>query len=411
MMQAVCILNLPKPTEGRKMKDVVIVSAVRTAVGNFQGGLAVFTATELGGMVIAECVKRAGIKKEQVDEVIFGNVVPTGLGQNPARQAMIKSGLPMAGGAITVNKVCGSGLKAAMLADQAIKCGDAEIIAAGGMESMSNIPYYLENARTGYRMGHSQMVDTMIHDGLWDIVNDYHMGYTADLVAEKYDVSREEMDRFSLESNVKAINAQQQGLFNREIMPLSIKPRKGTPFVFAADEGPRETDLATLGKLKPAFKKEGRVTAGNASKISDGAGCVLMMSREKADQLGVKPLAKVIAQGAAGVDLPDVLVAPIHSIPKVLNKANLSLDAIELHEINEAFAASSLAINKVLGIDPTRVNVNGGAIAIGHPIGCSGVRVLTTLIFAMKHRNVRYGMASLCLGGAEAVSMVIENCR
>lgn len=393
------------------MREVVIVSAVRTAVGNFQGALATFTATELGGMVIAESIKRAGVEKEQVDEVIFGNVVPTGLGQNPARQAMIKSGLPMSGGAITVNKVCGSGLKAAMLADQAIKCGDAEAIAAGGMESMSNIPYYLANARTGYRMGHSQMIDTMVHDGLWDVVNDYHMGYTAELVAEKFEVSREEMDQFALESNAKAIKAQQAGLFKQEILPISIKPRKGAPFLFDADEGPRATDLASLGSLKSAFKKEGRVTAGNASKISDGAGCVLMMSREKADRLGLKPLVKVIAQGAAGVELPDVLVAPIESIPKVLKKANLPLDAIGLHEINEAFAASSLAIAKTLGIDPARVNVNGGAIAIGHPIGCSGVRVLTTLIYAMKHRKVRYGMASLCLGGAEAVSMIVENCN
>ena len=391
------------------MKDVVIVSAVRTAVGNFQGGLSGFTATELGGLVIEESVKRAGIGKEHVDEVIMGNVVPTGLGQNPARQAMIKAALPMEGGAITVNKVCGSGLKAAMLADQAIKCGDADVIVAGGMESMSNIPYYLEKARTGYRMGHASMVDTMVHDGLWDVVNDYHMGHTADLVAKKFDVTREEMDQYSLESNEKAVDAQSKGLFDQEVLSLTIKPRKGEPFQFNTDEGPRKTDLESLGRLKPAFNKDGRVTAGNASKISDGASCVMMMSKDKAAELGLKPLAKVIAQAAAGIELPDVLVAPINSIPKVLNKAGLNLDDIGLHEINEAFAASSLAIIKELGIDARLVNINGGAIAIGHPIGCSGARVLTTLIHAMKLKDVRYGMASLCLGGAEAVSMIIEN--
>ena len=391
------------------MKDVVIVSAVRTAVGNFQGGLSGFTATELGGLVIEESVKRAGIDKEHVDEVIMGNVVPTGLGQNPARQAMIKAALPMEGGAITVNKVCGSGLKAAMLADQAIKCGDADVIVAGGMESMSNIPYYLEKARTGYRMGHASMVDTMVHDGLWDVVNDYHMGHTADLVAKKFDITREEMDQYSLESNEKAVDAQSKGLFDQEVLSLTIKPRKGEPFQFNTDEGPRKTDLESLGRLKPAFNKDGRVTAGNASKISDGASCVMMMSKDKAAELGLKPLAKVIAQAAAGIELPDVLVAPINSIPKVLNKAGLNLDDIGLHEINEAFAASSLAIIKELGIDARLVNINGGAIAIGHPIGCSGARVLTTLIHAMKLKDVRYGMASLCLGGAEAVSMIVEN--
>lgn len=391
------------------MKEVVIVSAVRTAIGNFQGSLSSFSATDLGGMIIEECVQRGGISKEQVDEVIMGNVVPTGLGQNPARQAMIKSGLPMEGGAITVNKVCGSGLKAVMLADQAIKCGDADVIVAGGMESMSNIPYYLEKARTGYRMGNSRMVDTMVHDGLWDVVNDYHMGYTADLVADKFSVSREEMDDYSIESNAKAVESAAAGRFSGEIMPITIKPRKGEPFSFGTDEGPRKTDKTTLAGLKPAFKADGRVTAGNASKISDGSSAVLVMSREKADQLGVKPLARIVAQGAAGVELPDVLVAPIKSIPKVLKKAELELNDIGLHEINEAFASSTLAIMKELGIEKERVNVNGGAIAIGHPIGCSGARVLTTLIYAMKANNVRYGMASLCLGGAEAVSMIVES--
>lgn len=391
------------------MKDVVIVSAVRTAVGNFQGELSSYTATELGGLVIEESIRRAGIDKGEVDEVIMGNVVPTGLGQNPARQAMIKSGLPMEGGAITVNKVCGSGLKAAMLADQAIKANDADIVVAGGMESMSNIPYYLEKARTGYRMGHTKMIDTMVHDGLWDVVNDYHMGNTADLVANKFDISREQMDQFSVDSNDKALEAQGQGLFNDEIMPITIKPRKGEPYTFSVDEGPRKASMESLTKLKAAFSKDGRVTAGNASKISDGAACVVMMSSEKAQQLGVKPMARVVAQAAAGIDLPDVLVAPINSIPKVLKKAGMTLDQIDLHELNEAFASSSLAVIKTLGMDIDKVNINGGAIAIGHPIGCSGARVLTTLLYAMKQKSVQYGMASLCLGGGEAVSMIVEN--
>ncbi|MBN2333095.1 MAG: acetyl-CoA C-acetyltransferase [Deltaproteobacteria bacterium] len=391
------------------MNDVVIVSAVRTAIGNFQGGLSSFTATELGALVIVEAIKRAGIGKELVDEVIMGNVVPIGLGQNPGRQAMIKAGLPMAGGAITVNKVCGSGLKAVMLAEQAIKCGDADIIAAGGMESMSTIPHYLPVSRQGMRMGDWKLVDGMVHDGLWDVVNDYHMGYTAELVSEKFGISREEMDQFSIDSNDKALAAQAAGKFKAEIMPVTIKPRKGDPYVVDTDEGPRKTTLANLEKLRPAFKKDGLVTAGNASKISDGASCTLVMSGEKAAALGLKPLARIVAQGAAGVPLEDVLVAPINSIPKVLQRAGMKLEEIDIHEINEAFATSSVAIVKELGIDMARVNVHGGAVALGHPIGCSGTRVLTTLIYAMKDRDARFGMASLCLGGGEAVSMIIEN--
>jgi len=391
------------------MKEVVIVSAVRSAIANFQGSLSGFSATELGGMVIAEAIARAGIDKAQVDEVIMGNVVPIGLGQNPARQAMIKGGLPMEGGAITVNKVCGSGLKAVMLADQAIKCGDADIIAAGGMENMTNVPYYLDQARSGYRMGNSRMVDGMVHDGLWDVVNDYHMGFTADLVSKKFSVTRAEMDEFSVASNEKALAAAESGRFTAEIMPITIKPRKGEPYTFERDEGPRRTTLEQLAGLKPAFSKDGRVTAGNASKISDGASCTIVMSREKADQLGLKPLARIVAQGAAGIELPDVLVAPMRSIPKVLQKAGMKLDDIDLHEINEAFASSSLAIIKELGIDPERVNVHGGAVAIGHPIGCSGARVLTTLLYALQAYNKRFGMASLCLGGGEAVTLIVEN--
>jgi len=391
------------------MKEVIIASAVRTAIGNFQGGLSDFSATELGGMAIKEAVDRANIDVAQIDEVIMGNVVPTGLGQNPARQAMIKAGLPMESGAITVNKVCGSGLKAVMLAEQAIKCGDADIAAAGGMESMSNMPYYLDAARDGYRMGHGQLVDVMIHDGLWDVVNDYHMGFTAELVAEKYSVNREEMDQFAMTSNDKAIDSAAVGAFKQEIMPVTVKRRKMDPFEFSQDEAPRKATLEALARLKPAFKSDGLVTAGNASKISDGASCLVVMSREKADSLGVKPLARIIAQGSSGVDLPDVLVAPIKSIPKVLKKADLSQDDIDLHEINEAFAVSTVAIIKELGLDSEKVNVHGGAVALGHPIGCSGARVLTTLLHALKSRKKQFGMASLCLGGGEAVSMIIEN--
>lgn len=392
-----------------KMKEVVIVSAVRTAIGNFQGSLSGFTATELGAMTIEAAIERAGIRKEQVDEVIMGNVVPTGLGQNPGRQAMIKAGLPMEGSAITVNKVCGSGLKAVMLADQAIKCGDADIVVAGGMESMSNIPYYLPGARTGYRMGNGEMVDAMVHDGLWDVVNDYHMGVTADLVANKFSITRDEVDAFSVTSNEKATAAQEAGKFKTEILPVMIRPRKGEPFLFDQDEGPRKTTMAQLATLKPVFNKSGVNTAGNSSKISDGSSCVVLMSRDRADELQLKPMARIVAHGAAGIELPDVLVAPIRSIPKVLHKAGLQMYEIALHEINEAFAASSLAIIKDLNIEPARVNIHGGAVAIGHPIGCSGARVLTTLLHALRDRNETYGMASLCLGGGEAVSMIVEN--
>ena len=390
-------------------KDVVIVSALRTAIGNFQGGLSSFTATELGGLAIAGAVDKVGLDKELVDEVIMGNVVPIGLGQNPGRQAMIKAGLPMAGGAITINKVCGSGLKAVMLAEQAIKAGDAEIIAAGGMENMSNIPYYMPAARSGARMGNVAAVDGMVHDGLWDVVNDYHMGYTAELVSKKFSVSREEMDAFSVASNDKALKAIENNAFADEILPIMITPRRGDPYAFKVDEGPRKASMETLAKLRPAFDKNGIVTAGNASKISDGACCLLVMRAERAAELKLKPLARIVAQGAAGVPLEDVLVAPINSIPKVLKKAALKVADIDLHEINEAFATSSVAIIKELGIDPERVNVNGGAVALGHPIGCSGARVLTTLLYSLKNRQKRYGMASLCLGGGEAVSMVVEN--
>ena len=390
------------------MTEVVITSAVRTAIGNFLGALTPFSATELGGKVIEEAVRRSRIQKKDVDEVIMGNVLPFGLGQNPARQAMIKAGLPMSGGAITVNKVCGSGLKAVMLAAQVILAGDADVIVAGGMENMSRVPYYLENARTGYRLWDGKLVDGMVHDGLWDIVNDYHMGYTAEIQSIKFNITREEQDRFAHESNQKAMKANREGKLKEEILPLSIPSKKGEPTVFDTDEGPRETDLKSMAKLKSVFKEGGIVTAANSSKLSDGASALVLMSKEKALALGVKPMVKVGAQAAAGVELEDVLVAPIQSIPKCLKKAGLSLQEIDLFEINEAFSATTVAIFKTLGIVEEKVNVRGGAVAIGHPIGASGARVLTTLLYAMKDRGARRGMASLCLGGAEAVSLIVE---
>jgi acetyl-CoA C-acetyltransferase len=394
--------------EQTPMTEVVITSAVRTAIGNFLGALSPFSATELGGKVIEEAVRRSKIQKKDVDEVIMGNVLPFGLGQNPARQAMIKAGLPMSGGAITVNKVCGSGLKAVMLAAQVILAGDAEVIVAGGMENMSRVPYYLENARTGYRLWDGKLVDGMVHDGLWDVVNDYHMGYTAEIQSIKFNISREEQDQFAHESNLRSMKAIREGKLKEEILPLSIPSKKGEPTVFDTDEGPRETDLKSMAKLKSVFKEGGVVTAANSSKLSDGASALVLMSKEKALALGVNPMAKVGAQAAAGVELEDVLVAPLQSIPKCLKKAGLSLKEIDLFEINEAFSATTVAIFKTLGIEREKVNVHGGAVAIGHPIGASGARVLTTLLYAMKDRGAKRGMASLCLGGAEAVSLIVE---
>jgi acetyl-CoA C-acetyltransferase len=391
-----------------RMKEIVITSAVRTAIGNFLGGLSPFSATELGAKVIEEAVKRSKIKKKDVDEVIMGNVLPFGLGQNPARQAMIKAGLPMSGGALTINKVCGSGLKAVMVAAQVIMAGDADVIVAGGMESMSRVPYYLENARTGYRLWDGKLVDGMVRDGLWDVVSDYHMGYTAEIQSKKFNISRQDQDQFAYESNLKALKAIREGKFKEEILPIPIPSKKGEPTLFEIDEGPRETDLQAMAKLKPVFKEDGVVTAANSSKISDGASALVVMSKEKAMALGVEPVAKVGAQAAAGVELEDVLVAPIQSIPKALRKARLSVKDIDLFEINEAFSATTVAVVKALGIDKSKVNVRGGAVALGHPIGASGARVLTTLLYAMKERGAKRGMASLCLGGAEAVSLIVE---
>lgn len=390
--------------------NVVICSAVRTPMGQFMGKLSGFSATDLGAMVINEAIKRAGIRKDDLDEIIMGNVLPCGLGQNPARQAIIKAeGISFDVGALTINKVCGSGLKAVMILAHAIQAGDADVGIAGGMECMSQAPYYLDGARSGYRMGNGGVADHMIHDGLWDVVNDYHMGYTAELVSEKYAISREDMDKWSYDSNTKAVQATESGRFKEEIMPLSIPQRKGEPIVFDADEGPRIPDMDRMAKLRPAFKDGGLVTAGNASKISDGASALVVMAEDKAKELGAPIMARVLGQASAGLGLEYVLMSPIKAIPKALKKSGLKIDEIDLFEINEAFATSTIGVMKELDIDPSRVNVNGGAVALGHPIGASGARVLTTLLYAMKDRNAKRGLATLCLGGGEAVALVVES--
>jgi acetyl-CoA C-acetyltransferase len=394
------------------MREVVIVSACRTPVGDFAGSLSTVSATDLGTIVLKEAIKRAGIKNEDVDEVIMGSVLPHGLGQNPARQTMIRAGLPWEVGAITVNKVCGSGLKSVMLAAQAIQCNDADVVVAGGQENMNLCPYMLAKARTGYRMNNNKLIDAMVHDGLWDHVNDFHMGISAELIAEKYGVSREDSDSFSMNSYEKVWKAMEEGKFRDEIVPVEVPVRKGDPKIFHEDEIPTRRPKPTmegLARLRPAFKKDGLVTAGNASKISDGAAALVLMSKEKAEELGCKPMVRVGAQGASGMDMKYVLVAPILSIPKVLAKDGLEIGDVDLHEINEAFSTSSVAVNRGLGIDPERVNIHGGSVAIGHPIGASGARVLTTLIYAMKDKGAKVGQASLCLGGGEAVTLVIYN--
>ena len=390
------------------MKEVVIVSGVRTPLGAFNGALGNIPATKLGALVIEEAVKRAGIEKSAVNEAMMGMVLPCGYGQNPAKQAAVQAGMPWEVESITVNKVCGSSLKTVMLAAQAIQTGDADVVVAGGMESMSLAPYYLDKARTGYRMGNGQLVDHMVHDGLWDLVNDFHMGMSNELCSEKYNVSREDQDRFADESYRRALAAIESGRFKDEIMPVEIPQRKGDPKIFDTDECPRETNMDILSKMKPAFKKDGLGTAGNASIISDGASAVVVMSREKAEELGCTILATIGAQASYGIDMKYVLVAPIWAMPKCAAKEGISLDDIDLFEVNEAFSGSSVAIIKELNLDSSRVNVNGGAVAMGHPIGASGCRVLVTLIHEMIKQDKKTGMASLCLGGGEAVAMIVK---
>ncbi|MEX5500602.1 acetyl-CoA C-acetyltransferase [Pseudomonas syringae] len=391
------------------MLDVVIVAATRTAVGSFQGSLASVAAVDLGAAVIRQLLARTGVDGTQVDEVIMGQVLTAGAGQNPARQAAIKAGLPFSVPAMTLNKVCGSGLKALHLATQAIRCGDAEIIIAGGQENMSLSNYVLPGARTGLRMGHASMVDTMITDGLWDAFNDYHMGITAENLAQQYDISREAQDEFAALSQQKAMAAIEAGRFADEITPILIPQRKGDPLSFATDEQPRAgTTAKTLAKLKPAFKKDGTVTAGNASSLNDGAAAVMLMSAAKAEQLGLPVLARIAAYANAGVDPAIMGIGPVSATRRCLDKAGWSLAELDLIEANEAFAAQSLSVGKELGLDPQKLNVNGGAIALGHPIGASGCRVLVTLLHEMIRRDVKKGLATLCIGGGQGVALALE---
>jgi len=391
------------------MQEVVIVAATRTAIGSFQGSLANVSAVDLGAAVIRQLLAQTGLNPSEVDEVIMGQVLTAGAGQNPARQASIKAGLPFAVPAMTLNKVCGSGLKALHLGAQAIRCGDAEVIIAGGQENMSLSNYVMPGARTGLRMGHAQIVDTMISDGLWDAFNDYHMGITAENLVEKYDISREQQDAFAAASQQKAVAAIEAGRFVDEITPILIPQRKGEPLAFATDEQPRAgTTAESLGKLKPAFKKDGSVTAGNASSLNDGAAAVILMSAAKAKALGLPVLAKIAAYANAGVDPTIMGIGPVSATRRCLDKAGWSIDQLDLIEANEAFAAQSLAVAKDLEWDLDKVNVNGGAIALGHPIGASGCRVLVTLLHEMLKRDAKKGLATLCIGGGQGVALALE---
>lgn len=389
--------------------EVVIVSAVRTAIGSFQGALKDVPATKLGALVIEEALTRAGISKDQVDEVIMGNVLQAGLGQNPARQASILAGLPQQVPAMTINKVCGSGLKTIHLATQAIKAGDAEIVVAGGMENMSQAPYLLMGARDGYRMGNQQAVDSMISDGLWCAFNDYHMGVTAENLCANYGLTREEQDEFAARSQQRANAAIEAGKFEEEIVAVEIPQRKGDPIVFNVDEYPKHGSTAEkLGKLRPAFKKDGSVTAGNASGINDGAAAVVVMSKEKALELGVPILATVVANASAGVDPSIMGIGPVEAVAKVMKKSGLTVADMDLVEANEAFAAQALAVDRELKFDAEKLNVNGGAIALGHPIGASGTRIFVTLLHEMKKRDAKTGLATLCIGGGQGVATIVS---
>ena len=391
--------------------DVVIISACRTPVGKFQGSLSDLSAPQLGAIVVREAVLRAKLDPKQVDECIMGNVVSAGLGQNPARQAAIFGGLPPEVGAMTVNKVCGSGLKAVGLAAQALKTGDSSIVVAGGMESMTNAPYLLPQARKGYRLGNAQIIDSMVHDGLWDIYNNYHMGITGENVAEKYGITREEQDEFALNSHRKAVAATKECRLKAQIVPVELPARKkgAAPIIFDKDESPREdTTIEILRSLKPAFKKDGTVTAGNAPGVNDGAAAVVVTSAHRAQELGVQPMVRIVAQATSGIDPKWVMMAPVSAVRKIWQKTGWKNEDVDLYELNEAFSVQALGVMRELGLDPNKVNVNGGAVAIGHPIGASGARVLVTLIYEMIRRDVHRGIAALCLGGGNAVAMAVE---
>jgi acetyl-CoA C-acetyltransferase len=389
-------------------KEVIIASACRTPIGSFGGSLSTLSAPQLGAIVIRESLIRAGVKESDVNEVIMGNVLTAGIGQAPARQAAIFAGLPKSVECMTINKVCGSGLKAVMLGAQAIMLGDADIVVAGGMESMSNVPYILEKARTGYKMGNAVLVDSMIKDGLWDVYNDFHMGNAAELCAKEYNVSRQAQDEFAVQSYQRALEAQKNNYFQSEIAPVTIPQKSGDPIIVKEDEEPKKVKFEKISGLKPAFQKDGTITAANASKINDGAAAVVIMSKEKADALGIKPLARIVGYGSAAKKPEQFTTAPADVIPKVLKKVGMKKEDIDLFEINEAFAVVNLAVSTLLGLDSTRVNIFGGAVALGHPIGASGARILVTLLNAMQHRNVKRGMAAICIGGGEASGMIVE---
>ena len=397
------------------MEDVFIVSAVRTPTGKFLGALKGFKATELGAMVVGEAVSRAGLRPDhvdeidEIDEIIMGNVVSAGLGQNPARQAALGAGLPPTVAALTINKVCGSGLKAVMLARQAIIAGDAEVVVAGGMESMSNAPYLVHRMREGLRLGHSELVDAVVHDGLWDIYNDFHMGMTGEKVAEKYDIAREEMDEYAAESHRRAAAATEAGKFRDEMLPVEIPQRKGDPIVLDRDEPIRsDTNVEALSKLKPIFKKDGTVTAGNAPGMNDGAAALVVASAKAVEEHGLKPIARVVAQAISGLEPEWVMMTPVPAVQKLLAKTGWTNDDVDLVELNEAFAVQACAVTKELSLTKEKTNVNGGAVALGHPIGASGARVLTTLLYALKDRGGRRGIATLCLGGGNGVALAVE---
>jgi acetyl-CoA C-acetyltransferase len=391
------------------MREAVIVAAARTPTGKFMGSLKGFTAPQLGAIAVREAVRRSGVAPERVDEVIMGNVVSAGLGQAPARQAALGAGLPHEVAALTINKVCGSGLKAVMLAAQGIATGEAEVVVAGGMESMSNAPYLLPKAREGMRLGHGELVDSMIKDGLWEAYEDYHMGCCGEIVAEGHKVTRQEQDQYALDSHRKAIAAIKEGRFEDEIVPVPLPQKKGEPLLFTLDESAREdTSLEALGRLKPAFKEGGTVTAGNAPGVNDGAAALVVTSAEFAKQNGLAPLARIVAQAVAGLEPKMVMMTPVPAIRKLWQKTGWGPGDVDLFELNEAFAVQAVAVTRELGLDPTKVNVNGGAVALGHAIGSSGARVLTTLLYALKHRNLKRGVAALCLGGGNGVALAVE---
>src|SRR5436853_1021465 len=391
--------------------DVVIISGVRTPIGKFQGSLSDFSAPQLGAIVVREAVKRANVDPKQVDECIMGNVVQAGLGQNPARQAAIFGGLPPEVGAMTINKVCGSGLKAVALAAQAIQTGNGSVVVAGGMESMTNAPYLLPQARKGYRLGNGQLIDSMVHDGLWEVYNDYHMGITGENVAEKYGITREEQDEFALNSHRKAVAAIKECRVKSQIVPVEIPAKKkgAAPVIFDKDESPREdTTIEVLRSLKPAFKKDGTVTAANAPGVNDGAAAVVVTSAVVAKQLDAKPMVRIIAQATSGIDPKWVMMAPVGAVRKIWEKTGWKKDDVHLYELNEAFSVQALGVMRELDLDPNKVNVNGGAVAIGHPIGASGARILLALIYEMIRRDVHRAISALCLGGGNAVAMAVE---